>query len=46
MTYEEYLRLTGGPGGIVDILGLPAGVEDVDLDILQRRDLPRPVDLT
>ncbi len=46
MTYEEYVRLTGVPGTIIDMLGLPAGVEEVDLEIPARGDLPRPAKLS
>jgi hypothetical protein len=45
LTIEAYQKLTGGQGSIIDRLAMP-GVEDVELEIPRRRDLPRPVDLS
>ena len=45
LSIEEYQRLTGDQGSIIDMLGLPAGIEDVDLEIPPLRDLARPADL-
>jgi prevent-host-death family protein len=45
LTFEDYERLTGVKGSIVDILGLPPGVEDVELEIPPLRDLARPARL-
>jgi prevent-host-death family protein len=45
LTFEEYQRLTGSKESIVDRLGLPAGVEDVELEIPPLRDPARPADL-
>jgi prevent-host-death family protein len=45
LSIEEYQRLTGGQGSIIDMLGLPPGIEDVDLEIPPLRDLARPADL-
>jgi prevent-host-death family protein len=42
---EEYRRLTEGQPGIVDRLGLPPGVEDVEIEFPPMRDVPRPADL-
>jgi prevent-host-death family protein len=39
---EEYRRLAGGQGSIVDVLGLPPGIEDIEVEF---RDVPRPADL-
>ena len=46
LSIEEYQRLTGGQGNIIDMLGLPPGIEDVELAIPPLRDLARPADLT
>lgn len=46
LTIEEYQRLTGSQENIIDMLGLPLGVEDIELEIPTMRDLARPADLT
>ena len=46
LSIEEYQRLTGSQGGIVDRLGMPPGVEDVELEIPPMRDVARPADFT
>ncbi len=38
---EEYQRLTGARGSIVDSLGLPPGIEHVELEIPAMRDLAK-----
>jgi prevent-host-death family protein len=45
LTFEDYRRLTGAQDNIIDLLGLPPGVEDVDLETPRARDLARPADL-
>jgi prevent-host-death family protein len=45
LTFEDYQRLTGGQDSIIDLLGLPLGVEDATLEIPGARDLSRPADL-
>ena len=45
LTFEDYQRLTGGQGSIIDLLGLPPGVEDAELEIPRARDTDRPADL-
>lgn len=45
MTFEEYERLAGPKGSIIERLGLPSGVEDVELEIPPLRDPARPADL-
>lgn len=45
LTFEDYQRLTGGSDSIIDLLGLPPGVEDAELEIPRPRDLARPADL-
>ena len=46
LSIAEYQRLTGGQGSIVDMLGLPPGIEDVELEVSPMRDLARSADLT
>lgn len=43
LTFEEYRKLTGGRTKIADLLAMP-GIEDVELDIPQLRDLAQPAD--
>lgn len=45
LTYEEYQRLIGGQVGIIDLLGLPPGIEDVELENRPPRDLAQAADL-
>ena len=45
LTFEEYQRLAGSKGSIVERLGLPPGIEDVELEIPSLRDPARPADL-
>lgn len=45
LTFEEYQRLVSGPGGIIEMLGLPPGIEDVELEIPRMDDLAEPADL-
>jgi hypothetical protein len=33
LSYEEYQRLVAGGASIIDLLGAPEGVEDVDLEL-------------
>jgi prevent-host-death family protein len=46
LSIEEYQRLTGAQDSIIDRLGLPPGIEDVELEIPPMRDLARPVDFS
>jgi prevent-host-death family protein len=46
LSIDEYQRLTGGQGNIIDRLGLPPGIEDVELEIHPMRDLARAADFT
>jgi len=41
LSIEEYRRLTGGQDNLIDQLGLPAGVEDVELEIPPMHDRAR-----
>jgi prevent-host-death family protein len=45
LTFDDYQRLVGAEGSIIDLLGSPPGVEDADLDVPLLRDPPRPADL-
>jgi prevent-host-death family protein len=45
LSFGEYQRLTGGQDSIVDLLGLPPGVEDVDLETPRPREVAHPADL-
>lgn len=45
MTFEDYQRLTGAKGSLIEQLGQPSGVEDVELEISPLRDPVRPADL-
>lgn len=50
MSYEEFARLKterfgGAPKSIIDLLAMPPGFEEIELELPERRDYPRPVDL-
>lgn len=45
LTYEDYQDLAGTKKSVVELLGQPPGVEDAELCIPARRELPRPADL-
>lgn len=45
LTFEDYQKLTGGQGNIIDLLGQPPGIEDVELEIPPMPDVARPADL-
>lgn len=45
LTFEEYRKITGGRTKIADLLAMP-GIEDVELDISQLRDLAQPADFS
>jgi len=45
LTFEEYRKLVGGESSIIDRLGRPPGVEDVELEVPRLRDLALPADL-
>jgi prevent-host-death family protein len=46
LSIEDYRRLTGEGGTIIDLVGMPPGVEDVELEIPPRGDLARAADFT
>ena len=45
LTFEEYKKITGGRTKIADLLAMP-GIEDIELDIPQLRNLAQPADLS
>jgi prevent-host-death family protein len=47
LSIEEYQRLANKRPNIIDLLGMPPGVEDIDLDqyLPPRTDLAKPIDL-
>jgi hypothetical protein len=45
LTIEDYQRLTDGSRVIIESLGLPPGVEDVDLEIPSLREPARQPEL-
>lgn len=45
LTFEDYNRLASRGVNIIDLLGMPAGVEDVELEVPDLRDPARPGDL-
>jgi prevent-host-death family protein len=45
LTFEEYSRLVSRGLNVIDLLGVPAGIEDVELGMPNLRDPARPADL-
>jgi PHD/YefM family antitoxin component YafN of YafNO toxin-antitoxin module len=45
LNIEEYWRLTGEREDIIEALGLPEGIENVELDIPPMREAAQPADL-
>ena len=45
LSIEDYLRLAGVAVDIVEQLGLPVGVEDIELEIPPMRDPAKPAAL-
>ena len=45
LSIEEYQRITGKRRSIVDALGWPAGVEDIEIEFPRSRERARPADL-
>lgn len=45
LSIEEYQRLVGDRGKVVDELGLPPGIEEIDVEFPRAREVPRPADL-
>ena len=46
LSYDEYQRIIGQQENIVDQLGLPSGIEDVEVEFPRSRELARPADFT
>ncbi len=45
LTFETYQQLVGGEGAVIEALGQPPGIEDVELELPRLRDPARPADL-
>lgn len=45
LSIEEYQQLTEGQESLIDRLGLPLGIEDVEFEIPAMRDPAQPADL-
>jgi prevent-host-death family protein len=45
LTFEDYRKLVGAEESIIERLGGPPGVEDVEFVVPRMRDLARPADL-
>jgi len=46
LSIEEYQRITGRQESIIDRLGLPLGVEDVEVEFPRLNELPRSADFS
>jgi prevent-host-death family protein len=46
LSIEEYQRVTGGQSSIIENLGLPVGVENVEFDIPLTRDPAKAADFS
>lgn len=44
LTFEDYQKLAGGQDRLIDMLGGPAGIEDVELVIPRLDDVGRPAE--
>lgn len=45
LTFDEYNRLASRGHNVIDLLGAPVGIEDVELEMATLRDPARPADL-
>lgn len=45
LTFDEYNRLASRGHDVIDLLGAPAGIEDVEFEIPTLRDPARPAEL-
>jgi hypothetical protein len=45
LTFDDYQKLVGGASSIVDLLGGPPGIENVDLELPPIPDLAQPAEL-
>lgn len=46
LAYDDYLRIIGKQVSLVDQLGLPVGVEDIEVEFPRSRELAQPADFT
>lgn len=46
LSFDEYQRIIGQQESIVDQLGLPSGIEEVEVEFSRSRELARPADFT
>ncbi len=46
MSIEAYQRSTGAGGSIIDAIGSPAGVEDIEIEFSSSRELARTADFS
>jgi antitoxin (DNA-binding transcriptional repressor) of toxin-antitoxin stability system len=46
LTIEEYQRLAGREKTIIEVLGQPPGIEDVEVEFPRSRDLARAADFS
>jgi prevent-host-death family protein len=46
LNIEDYRRLAGAEGSVVDLLAAEPGTEDIELEIREARDLGRAADLS
>lgn len=46
LSFEQYQRIIGQKESIVDQLGQPPGIEDVEVEFPRSRELARPADFT
>ncbi|MFA7505756.1 MAG: type II toxin-antitoxin system Phd/YefM family antitoxin [Burkholderiaceae bacterium] len=46
LSFDEYQRIIGQQDNIVDQLGLPPGIEDVEVEFPRSREPARPADFT
>ncbi len=46
LSIDEYRRITGGNRSIADLLCMPPGVGEIEVEFPRSRDLPRAVDLS
>ncbi|PYE87153.1 type II toxin-antitoxin system Phd/YefM family antitoxin [Phyllobacterium leguminum] len=46
LSFTEYQRIIGQQQSVVDELGLPPGIEDIEVDFPRFREMPGNVDLS
>ena len=45
LSIEEYRRLAGGQDSIIERLGMPPGIEDIEIEFPPIRDVAKPAEL-